>query len=138
MRPLPLFWFTLAMVLVIVSSNVLVQYPLNDWITWGAITYPFAFLVTDLANRFFGPRFARVVVYAGFVIAVALSAYYAAAHRRCVRQRVPGRRAAGREDIRLAAAAHLVATAARVHFVRLGGGHRVFFTLAFTGRTCPG
>jgi hypothetical protein len=77
MRRLPLFWFILAMVLVIVSSNVLVQYPLNAWMTWGAITYPFAFLVTDLANRFFGPRFARAVVYAGFVIAVALSAYYA-------------------------------------------------------------
>ena len=45
--------------------------------TWGAIIYPFAFLVTDLANRFFGPRFARAVVYAGFVIAVTLSAYYA-------------------------------------------------------------
>ena len=77
MRPLPLVWFILAMVLVIVSSNILVQYPLNDWMTWGAITYPFAFLVTDLANRFFGPRFARAVVYAGFIIAVALSAYYA-------------------------------------------------------------
>ncbi len=77
MRPLPLFWFILAMVLVIVSSNILVQYPLNAWMTWGAITYPFAFLVTDLANRFFGPRFARAVVYGGFVVAVALSAYYA-------------------------------------------------------------
>ena len=76
-RPVPLFWFTLAMVLVIVSSNILVQPPLNDWLTWGAITYPFAFLITDLANRFFGPAFARKVVYAGFVIAVTLSAYYA-------------------------------------------------------------
>jgi uncharacterized PurR-regulated membrane protein YhhQ (DUF165 family) len=76
-RPAPLLWFVFAMVLVIVSSNILVQRPLNDWLTWGAITYPFAFLVTDLANRFFGPRFARRVVYTGFVIAVALSAYYA-------------------------------------------------------------
>lgn len=76
-RIVPLLCFTATMVLVIASSNVLVQYPLNDWLTWGAITYPFAFLVTDLANRFFGPRFARTVVYSGFVFAVALSAYLA-------------------------------------------------------------
>jgi len=76
-RHLPLMWFTLAITLVILSSNVLVQYPLNDWLTWGAITYPFAFLITDLANRYFGLRFARKVVYAGFVIAVVLSAWYA-------------------------------------------------------------
>ena len=76
-RHLPLLWFTLAITLVILSSNVLVQYPLNDWLTWGAITYPFAFLITDLANRYFGLRFARKVVYAGFVIAVVLSAWYA-------------------------------------------------------------
>jgi len=76
-RPFPLLSFILAIVLVIVSSNILVQYPLNDWMTWGAIIYPFAFLITDLANRFFGPAFARKVVYVGFVIAVALSAYYA-------------------------------------------------------------
>ena len=47
-RHTPLLWFTLAMVLVIVSSNILVQHPLNDWLTWGAITYPFAFLVSTL------------------------------------------------------------------------------------------
>src|SRR5690606_13299554 len=67
----------LAMVVIIVSSNVLVQHPLGDWLTWGAITYPFAFLVTDLANRYYGPRVARQVVYAGFVVAVVLSAWLA-------------------------------------------------------------
>jgi len=67
----------LAMVVIIVSSNVLVQHPLGDWLTWGAITYPFAFLVTDLANRYYGPRAARQVVYAGFVVAVVLSAWLA-------------------------------------------------------------
>jgi len=69
--------FLLALVLVILSSNILVQTPLNDWLTWGAITYPFSFLITDLANRYYGLRFARRVVYAGFVIALVLSAYYA-------------------------------------------------------------
>ena len=76
-RNAPLAAFTVAMVLVILSSNILVQTPVNDWLTWGAITYPFSFLITDLANRYYGVRFARRVVYAGFVIALALSAYYA-------------------------------------------------------------
>jgi uncharacterized PurR-regulated membrane protein YhhQ (DUF165 family) len=65
------------MTLVIVLSNVLVQTPVNDWLTWGAVTYPFSFLITDLANRYHGPRFARQVVYVGFVVAVVLSAWYA-------------------------------------------------------------
>lgn len=69
--------FVAAMVAVIAASNVLVQQPVNDWLTWGAVTYPFAFLVTDLANRFHGPAFARRVVWAGFVIAVAASAWLA-------------------------------------------------------------
>lgn len=69
--------FALAMVVIVVSSNILVQHPLNDWLTWGAITYPFSFLVVDLANRYYGPRTARRVVYVGFVVAVALSAWFA-------------------------------------------------------------
>jgi uncharacterized PurR-regulated membrane protein YhhQ (DUF165 family) len=67
-----------AMTLVVVASNVLVQYPftpfgLADYLTWGAFSYPFAFLVTDLTNRRFGPATARVVVYVGFAFAVFLS-----------------------------------------------------------------
>lgn len=67
----------LAMVTVVVASNIAVQYPINDWLTWGAFTYPFAFLVTDLSNRAFGPVLARRVVYAGFVVGVVLSALLA-------------------------------------------------------------
>lgn len=63
----------LAMAVVVTASNILVQYPLNDWITWGAFTYPIAFLVTDMANRALGPTQARRVVYAGFALAVVLS-----------------------------------------------------------------
>ena len=63
----------LAMVVVVASSNVAVQFPINDWLTWGALTYPFAFLVTDLTNRRFGPGEARRVVYVGFALAVLLS-----------------------------------------------------------------
>jgi len=69
--------FATAMVLIVVSSNVLVQYPLSDWLTWGAITYPFSFLVVDLANRYHGPRVARRIVYVGFVVALVLSAWLA-------------------------------------------------------------
>ncbi|MCB9994741.1 MAG: queuosine precursor transporter [Hyphomicrobiaceae bacterium] len=76
----------LAMVLVVVSSNYLVQFPvqgsigpvdLSQILTWGAFTYPVAFLVNDLTNRHFGPRWARIVVIVGFVIAVAWSSYVA-------------------------------------------------------------
>lgn len=67
-----------AMTLVVLASNILVQYPfqhagLGDYLTWGAFTYPFSFLVTDLSNRRFGVTGARRVVYVGFVLAVALS-----------------------------------------------------------------
>lgn len=66
-----------AMVGVVASSNVLVQYQINSWLTWGAFTYPVAFLVTDLTNRAFGPGRARQVVYVGFALAVVLSAVLA-------------------------------------------------------------
>jgi queuosine precursor transporter len=62
-----------AMVAIVVASNFLVQFPINDFLTWGAFTFPIAFLVTDLTNRRFGPSRARLVVYAGFLIGVLLS-----------------------------------------------------------------
>ena len=63
----------LAMVVVVAGSNVAVQYPISDWLTWGALTYPVAFLVTDLTNRRYGPKEARQVAYVGFALAVLLS-----------------------------------------------------------------
>jgi len=72
----------LAMTFVVVASNILVQYPfeplgLGDYLTWGAFTYPVAFLVTDLTNRRYGAGTARRLVAVGFVIAVALSIWLA-------------------------------------------------------------
>lgn len=67
----------LSMVLVVTISNVAVQYPINDWLTYGALTYPIAFLVTDLTNRALGVAPARKVVYAGFAVAVGLSIWLA-------------------------------------------------------------
>lgn len=64
---------TLAMAVVVLASNILVQYPLNDWLTWGAFTYPVAFLVSDLANRRHGPAMARRVAWVGFGVAVVAS-----------------------------------------------------------------
>ncbi len=62
-----------AMTGLVALSNVLVQYPLSDWLTWGAFTYPVCFLVTDLTNRMHGAATARRVVYIGFAAAVVLS-----------------------------------------------------------------
>lgn len=75
-----------AMAGVVVLSNVLVQHPfavrlgavdLADVLTWGAFSYPLAFLVTDLTNRLIGARAARRVVYVGFALAVVLSVWAA-------------------------------------------------------------
>lgn len=75
-----------AMVAVVAASNILVQYPfavqlgpvnLGDILTWGAWTYPVAFLVTDITNRVFGPARARLAVVAGFAVAVVLSIWLA-------------------------------------------------------------
>ncbi len=60
----------LAMATVVVASNILVQFLFGNWLTWGAFTYPFAFLVTDLMNRLFGPSQARKVILAGFVVGI--------------------------------------------------------------------
>ena len=74
--------YILLMTAIVVASNVLVQYPveamlgginLSDLLTYGAFTYPVAFLITDLTNRQFGPKYARIVVIAGFVVGVSFS-----------------------------------------------------------------
>ena len=63
----------LAMAAVVVASNILVQFLFGNWLTWGAFTYPVAFLVTDVTNRVYGAGPARRVVLAGFVVGVICS-----------------------------------------------------------------
>ena len=63
----------LAMAAIVVASNILVQFLFGQWLTWGAFTYPLAFLVTDVMNRVYGPATARKVVFAGFVTGVICS-----------------------------------------------------------------
>lgn len=62
------------MAAIVVASNILVQFLILDGLlTWGAFTYPFAFLVTDVMNRLYGPGPARRVILAGFVTGIVCS-----------------------------------------------------------------
>ncbi len=64
----------IAMAIIVVASNILVQFLLvGGLLTWGAFTYPFAFLVTDIMNRVYGAAAARRVVVAGFVVGIICS-----------------------------------------------------------------
>ena len=65
------------MFIIVALSNYLVLFPINDWLTWGAFSYPASFLITELTNRFFGSQIARRVVYLGFVVGVILSIFLA-------------------------------------------------------------
>ncbi|WP_300056895.1 queuosine precursor transporter [uncultured Roseobacter sp.] len=63
----------LAMAAIVVASNILVQFLFGQWLTWGAFTYPLAFLVTDVMNRVYGAGPARRVVFVGFLVGVGCS-----------------------------------------------------------------
>lgn len=64
----------LAMAAIVVASNILVQFLILDGLlTWGAFTYPLAFLVTDVMNRIYGAATARRVVFAGFITGIICS-----------------------------------------------------------------
>ena len=63
---------------VVLVSNYLVQFPINYYgleeiLTYGAFSYPIAFLITDLANRSYGKGIARKIVYIGFVIGISFT-----------------------------------------------------------------
>ncbi|MCE8007422.1 queuosine precursor transporter [Aestuariivita sp.] len=60
----------IAMAAIVVASNILVQHLFGNWLTWGAFTYPLAFLVTDLMNRIYGAGPARTVVFIGFLVGI--------------------------------------------------------------------
>ena len=66
---------------VVLTSNYLVQFPvkyygLSEILTYGAFTYPIAFLITDLANRFYGKLLAKKVVYIGFIIGISFTLFF--------------------------------------------------------------
>ena len=69
---------SLLMGVVVLASNYLVQFPVNYYglsqiLTYGAFSYPIAFLITDLANRSYGKVVARKIVYLGFILGVAFT-----------------------------------------------------------------
>jgi uncharacterized PurR-regulated membrane protein YhhQ (DUF165 family) len=71
----PFFLLSFLMGVVVLSSNYLVQFPINHYglseiLTYGAFSYPIAFLITDLANRSFGKIVARKIVYFGFFLGI--------------------------------------------------------------------
>jgi len=71
---------SVAMGIVIIISNYLVQFPINKYnlqniLTYGAFSYPVTFLITDLANRRFGKKEARKLVYIGFITGIALTVF---------------------------------------------------------------
>jgi len=76
------FWLLAClMAIVVLASNYLVQFPVNrlgldEILTYGAFSYPIAFLITDLANRKYGKLLARQIVYFGFIIGVFLTLYF--------------------------------------------------------------
>lgn len=78
----------LAMAGIVLVSNLLVQFPLNAWLTWGAFSYPVAYLVTDVCNRVLGPAPARRVAWIGFATGARL--FRAARPRRPRREAADG------------------------------------------------
>ena len=74
------FFLSFLMGVVVLSSNYLVQFPLNYYglseiLTYGAFSYPIAFLITDLANRSYGKIIARKIAYIGFTIGILFSLF---------------------------------------------------------------
>ncbi len=63
----------IAMAAIVVASNILVQFLYGNWLTYGAFTYPLAFLVTDIMNRVYGTAAARRVVLVGFAVGLVCS-----------------------------------------------------------------
>ena len=89
------FFFILAflMALVVALCNYLVQFPVNyiglqDVFTYGAFSYPVAFLITDLANRKYGKAVAKRIVYIGFVLGVALTLYFSTDFSNLISKRI--------------------------------------------------
>ena len=75
------FILAFLMALVVTLSNYLVQFPVNyiglqELLTYGAFSYPVAFLITDLSNRKYGKNTAKKIVYLGFVLGVILTFYF--------------------------------------------------------------
>ena len=81
------------MALVVALSNYLVQFPvkyigLQDLLTYGAFSYPVAFLITDLSNRRYGKNTAKKIVYLGFALGVFLTFYFSTNYSDLISNRI--------------------------------------------------
>ena len=79
--------------LIVLASNFLVQFPikyygLDEILTYGAFSYPVAFLITDLANRRYGKEIARKIVYIGFVLGLFLTLYFSTDFSNLISKRI--------------------------------------------------
>ena len=87
------FILALSMALIVALSNYLVQFPikymdLQDLFTYGAFSYPVAFLITDLANRRYGKVIARKIVYIGFILGLVLTLYFSTDFSNLISKRI--------------------------------------------------
>ena len=87
------FILAFSMALVVALSNYLVQFPvhyigLQDIFTYGAFSYPIAFLITDLANRRYGKEIAKKIVYIGFVLGLFLTLYFSTDFSNLISKRI--------------------------------------------------
>ena len=87
------FILALSMGLIVALSNYLVQFPitymnLEEIFTYGAFSYPVAFLITDLANRRYGKELARKIVYVGFILGLFLTLYFSTDFSNLISKRI--------------------------------------------------
>lgn len=73
----PLWMPGAGMAILVAASNFLVQFPVNDWLTVAAFTYPVAFWITDVTNRWAGPKSARKIAQVGLIVGLIISAIIA-------------------------------------------------------------
>ena len=77
----PFIFLAISMAVFVTASNFFVQYPINffgmeEFLTYGALTYPVTFLITDLSNRRYGKFIARRIVYMGFMLGILLTLFF--------------------------------------------------------------
>ena len=87
------FILAFSMAVIVALSNYLVQFPvkymnLQDLFTYGAFSYPIAFLITDLANRRYGKKVARKIVYIGFILGIFLTLYFSTDFSNLISKRI--------------------------------------------------
>ena len=92
-KSIPFIILAFSMAVVVGLSNYLVQYPVNymglkDILTYGAFSYPIAFLITDMSNRKYGKNVAKKIVYLGFILGLLLTLYFSTNYQNLISIRI--------------------------------------------------